>query len=132
LNGAYLYADYNSGEIWSLRHAGMTVTENTLLLKNTKAGFSAFGVDPSNGDVLVAQCVGTSFLQRLINTNKASIPVITQVVQSADSLLISGTGGPSNQTFYLLASTNIEPPAIWSSAATGLFDAAGAFSITNP
>jgi len=131
LNGAYLYGDYSSGEIWALRNSGMSVTENTLLLKNTKAGFSAFGVDPSNGDILVAQCVGTSFLQRLIYTNKVSNLVITQVVQSASSVFISGTGGPSNQSFYLLSSTNIQPPAIWSSTSTGLFDATGTFSITN-
>jgi len=122
---------HSSGEIWALRNSGMSVTENTLLLKNTKTGFSAFGVDPSNGDILVAQCVGTSYLQRLIYTNKVSNLVITQVVQSASSVFISGTGGPSNQSFYLLSSTNIQPPAIWSSTSTGLFDATATFSITN-
>src|SRR5262249_30200995 len=32
LNGAYIYGDHNSGELWALRSSGMSVTDNTLLL----------------------------------------------------------------------------------------------------
>src|SRR5438477_3707025 len=49
LYGAYLYADLNSGEIWALRHSGMSVTENTIILTNGGALMVAFGTDPSNG-----------------------------------------------------------------------------------
>jgi glucose/arabinose dehydrogenase/mono/diheme cytochrome c family protein len=52
LYGAYVYADYGSGRIWALRHSGTNVTENTQIM--TDSGISAFGVDPSNGDLLYA------------------------------------------------------------------------------
>src|SRR5439155_1396345 len=48
LYGAYLYADYGSGEIWVLRHSGTNVTQNSTILTNSGAAISAFGVDPSN------------------------------------------------------------------------------------
>lgn len=58
LHGAYLYADYGSGRIWALRHEGTNVTQNQVLFSNplggpfNAGGISAFGVDPSNGDIL--------------------------------------------------------------------------------
>ncbi|HMP83138.1 MAG TPA: PQQ-dependent sugar dehydrogenase [Verrucomicrobiota bacterium] len=51
LYGAYVYADYNSGVFWALRHNGMTVTTNQLLFSDP-GGVTAFGTDPSNGDIL--------------------------------------------------------------------------------
>lgn len=50
LFGAYVYADYGSGNVWALRHDGASVTQNTLLFQDP--GISAFGEDPSNGDLL--------------------------------------------------------------------------------
>jgi glucose/arabinose dehydrogenase len=134
LNGAYIYGDYSSGEIWALRHSGMTVTDNSLLLKSTKARFSAFGIDPSNGDILGAPFPFSSWppLQRLVYTNKLSTPVFTEVYLSGASLFLNGTGGRANQTYRLVSSTNIEPSSVWSALATGVFDGNGAFSITNP
>jgi glucose/arabinose dehydrogenase len=133
LNGAYLYCDHNSGEIWALRHSGMTVTENSLLLTSSSAKFNAFGADPSNGDVLgAAPRAGTnSTIERLVNTNAPRAPAFTGVVQSGTGLLFNGVSGLPNQSYHLLASTNIDlPSAIWSAVITGLFDAAGGFSIT--
>jgi glucose/arabinose dehydrogenase len=52
LYGAYIYGDYGSGRIWALWNSGNTVTTNTQLVID--AGVTAFGTDPSNGDVLYA------------------------------------------------------------------------------
>src|ERR1051325_9878094 len=84
LAGAYLYADYASGEVWALRHTGTNVTQNTVLFSDDKnssglAGITAFGVDPRNGDVLYADAQnGTNSSIKRINynsvTNGAPIP----------------------------------------------------------
>ena len=58
LYGAYVYADYGTGQTWALRHNGTNVTENTLLFSDDinnsfgTSGLSSFGVDPRNGDLL--------------------------------------------------------------------------------
>jgi glucose/arabinose dehydrogenase len=44
LVGAYVYADYQTGEIWSLRYDGASVTANTLL-QDTDLLISSFGID---------------------------------------------------------------------------------------
>ena len=47
-------------------------------------------------------------------------------------LILSGTGGPANGTYYVLTSTNVASPvANWTPLATNLFDGIGAFSFTN-
>src|SRR6266850_1616689 len=53
LYGAFIYGDYNSGEIWALRSKGTNLTQNTLLFTDTTSPIIAtFGVDPASGDVL--------------------------------------------------------------------------------
>ncbi len=52
LFGAYIFADYASGNIWALRHDGAKVVSWLRLTSNT--GISGFGTDPRNGDVLFA------------------------------------------------------------------------------
>ncbi len=49
LEGAYLYADYCSGEVWGLRYDGEQVTEHTLLNDSVRR-ISAFGQD-EDGEV---------------------------------------------------------------------------------
>jgi len=131
LRGAYVYGDHSSGELWAMRHSGMTVTENSLLLSSTSARVNAFGVDPSNGDILGAtpRSGTNSTIERLIYTNRVPVPVISQVSQSGTVLSISGTGGPANQTYYLVASTNIESSSLWTPVGTGVFNGSGVFSI---
>jgi len=43
LCGAYIYGDWGSGKIWTLRHDGYKVAENRLL--DTKLSISSFGID---------------------------------------------------------------------------------------
>ena len=53
LYGAYVFGDYVTGSIWSMRHNGTTSTE----WKKIAGLFdvAAFGIDPRNGDVLVCK-----------------------------------------------------------------------------
>lgn len=50
LAGAYVFGDYVSGNIWSIRYDGASATPMEWLTRDTS--ISAFGVDPRNGDVL--------------------------------------------------------------------------------
>lgn len=70
LFGAYVFADYVSGNVWMLRSDGTNAVPFTRLTGNT--GISAFGVDPSNGDILLAD-QGADTIKRLVyNTNVVS------------------------------------------------------------
>lgn len=74
LIGAYIYGDYGSGRIWALRHNGNTVTQNTVLFSNplggpfNAGGISAFGIDPSNSDILYADLLNgnNSLIKRVV------------------------------------------------------------------
>jgi glucose/arabinose dehydrogenase len=56
LYGAYIFGDNGSGNVWSLR-TNTTGAPTVQRLTGT-TGLSAFGVDPSNGDVLLCDVVG--------------------------------------------------------------------------
>ncbi|HKS37109.1 MAG TPA: autotransporter-associated beta strand repeat-containing protein, partial [Verrucomicrobiae bacterium] len=59
-------------------------------------------------------------------------PEIEGVAVAGGNIIFSGTGGAPNGTYYVLISTNVALPlANWSRATTNLFDATGAFSVTN-
>ena len=59
-------------------------------------------------------------------------PEIEGVAVTGGNIIFSGTGGAPNGTYYVLISTNVALPlANWSRATTNLFDATGAFSVTN-
>ncbi|MGL4400755.1 MAG: PQQ-dependent sugar dehydrogenase, partial [Luteolibacter sp.] len=55
LTGKYLFADYSSGNIWSLDPATSPATVERIAGEGNIAGF---GVDPSNGDILIADLDG--------------------------------------------------------------------------
>jgi glucose/arabinose dehydrogenase len=84
LYGAYIYGDSGSGTIWALRRNGTNVISNQALTTDDRnaagyAGFSAFGTDPSNGDILYADVQdGTNgAVKRLIyngTTNGTPLP----------------------------------------------------------
>ncbi len=52
LQGFYVFADYVSGHVWALRYDGTSTLPFVRLTADT--GIAAFGTDPSNGDVLMA------------------------------------------------------------------------------
>ncbi len=52
LRGSYIFGDYVSGNVWALKHDGTNVTSFFRLADDPN--IAAFGIDPSNGDVLTA------------------------------------------------------------------------------
>jgi polygalacturonase len=61
-----------------------------------------------------------------------SPPSFSGISATANGLVMSGTGGTTNGTFYVLVSTNIALPlSQWTSVATNLFDGSGHFIFTN-
>src|SRR5262249_4796475 len=52
LYGAYVFADYVSGNIWSVHYENSQANDWQQLLTSTN-GVASFGYDPANGDVLV-------------------------------------------------------------------------------
>src|SRR5439155_13697759 len=52
LNGAYIFGDYSSGSIWALRHEGTNLSTVRWLVADP--GIVAFGIDPRNGEILLA------------------------------------------------------------------------------
>ena len=72
LAGAYVFADYVSGNVWSLRRteAGSPRVERLL----GEVGISAFGPDPRDGDVLIADLDGGRVL-RLVPGSSAGQPL---------------------------------------------------------
>ena len=73
-----------------------------------------------------------------INTNGslavviASKPVIGPLALSGNSLVMSGSGGVANASYYLLASTNVaQPLSNWTRLLTNQFDNNGNFNFTN-
>jgi uncharacterized repeat protein (TIGR03806 family) len=53
LNGAYICGDYFSGNIWMVLHSGNSLQQWEHLTTMPRSHLVSFGIDPSNGDVLV-------------------------------------------------------------------------------
>jgi hypothetical protein len=108
------------------------LTQNTVILINAAAKPNAFGLDPANGDVLVAAARGgiDSTIERLVYV--PPVPRFTRISVSSSNVVLRGSNGGFNQTFYVLSSTNIVvPKSNWTALSTGSFDAAGNFAVTS-
>jgi uncharacterized repeat protein (TIGR03806 family) len=69
LTGAYIFADYNSGNVWSLvRNGSNPPTVNRIL---GEGGIVGFGRDPSNGDVLIAD-INDNIIRRITTVTDTS------------------------------------------------------------
>ncbi|MDX1952326.1 MAG: PQQ-dependent sugar dehydrogenase [Verrucomicrobiota bacterium] len=74
LYGAYIFADFGSGNTWALRTNGLG--RGTLQQIATERDISAFGYDPSNGDILACD-LGANAIKRLVpveSTNTIELP----------------------------------------------------------
>ena len=132
LTGAYIYGDDASGNVWRLTYNGRNATPVQELFGGA-GRISAFGIDPSNGDVLYANLANgnNSTIQRIVSTN--SVPLFNAVKISGANLVAGGTNGPHSGSYYLLTSTNVLSAFTnWTRVATNPFDANGAFIFTNP
>ena len=72
LRGAYVFADYINGNFWSVRFDGTNATGWVRL--TVDAEIAAFGCDPINGDVLVAD-QGEDTIKRLVFGPQAGQPL---------------------------------------------------------
>jgi glucose/arabinose dehydrogenase len=105
LYGWYVFADYSSGNIWMLRYDGTNTVPFQRIAGQT--GLAAFGTDPSNGDVLMAN-VNNGAVSRLVYDTNAS-------TGQALPPTLSGTGAftnlatLTNQTQALTASSGMAP-----------------------
>jgi len=70
LTGAYVFADYNSGNVWSLIRNGSNPPTVTRILG--EGGIVGFGRDPSNGDVLMAD-INDNLIRRITTVTDTSI-----------------------------------------------------------
>lgn len=62
----------------------------------------------------------------------APVPSFTSITSSGGNVIISGTSDYSNETYYVLATTNLALPASnWTVISTNMFSPTGAFSFTN-
>lgn len=81
LTGAYVFGDYGSGNIWSARYDGSVTTNVPFARILVDAGVAAFGIDPSNGDVLYAD-VTAGVIQRIIYTAVSGTPLPATLAQT--------------------------------------------------
>jgi glucose/arabinose dehydrogenase/mono/diheme cytochrome c family protein len=70
LYGAYVFADNGSSSVWVLRYDGTNTVPFQKIAQSL--GPSAFGIDPRNGDVLIAQ-LGDNTIRRLDNNSSAPV-----------------------------------------------------------
>ncbi len=68
LAGHYLFADFASGRIWALEPDGSSpVAADRIQVLTTDTGIASFGLDPSNGDILLAD-LRDNTVKRLVAT----------------------------------------------------------------
>lgn len=72
LYGAYVFSDNGSGNVWILRYDGSNTVPFQLI--TTASGPSAFGTDPRNGDILIAQ-LNNNQIGRLDYTTTTNPPL---------------------------------------------------------
>lgn len=131
LSGSYVYGDDVSGDVWRFKYNGTTATKPQLLFVDS--GISAFGTDPANGDVLYCnlESGNNAVIKRIISTN--TVPYINVMKLSGANIIISGTNGPANGKYSVLASSNLTFPFTnWTQLSTNPFDGNGNFIFTNP
>jgi glucose/arabinose dehydrogenase len=73
LQGAYVFADYVAGQLLNLRYAGTNLVPAQTVIG--QSGVAAFGVDPSNNDVLVVSRDSGKVLRLTYSTNVVGTPL---------------------------------------------------------
>jgi hypothetical protein len=96
--------------------------------------FSSVTLPTLTGDLEWENTLGTDGRITVIGDAPTVIqtPRIVSAVRSGSNLIMSGTNGTTNGTFYVITSTNIALPLTnWSIVSTSTFGADGSFSVTN-
>jgi len=95
LYGAYLFGDWCSGRVWSLRYDGTTVTElmeRTSELGGPFNGLTSFGED-SEGELYIVQ--GSGAVRRIVPDCGTTLYCATTPNSHGAGALISSSGSPS-------------------------------------
>lgn len=79
LSGHYIFADYVSGNIWSTFYNGTTASSFIQLTRD--ASVAAFGHDPINGDILIAD-QSEDMIKRLVLAPVSGAPIPVTLVQA--------------------------------------------------
>ena len=105
LHGWYVFADYASGNIWRLRYDGT----NTVPFERIagRGGLSAFGTDPSNDDVLMANVNDGAIYRLIYNTNSSLGAPIPPTLDGTGAFTNLAT--LTNATQPLAASSGLVP-----------------------
>lgn len=75
LTGSYVFADYVSGRVWSLRDTGAARWTPALLIDDEDNRIASFGQDPRNGDVLYCYLSSSNGqVRRLVRTVAGGTP----------------------------------------------------------
>lgn len=69
LAGAYVFADYISGNIWALTYTGTLPVKRSVLA--IESGIVAFGKDPRDGEILMASITGKSIRKLILTPDHA-------------------------------------------------------------
>ncbi len=101
--------------------AGYSGSFNTVILPPLDTGLAWTNQLSTSGTIAV------------ISTTPVTPPVFGSVSAAENNLVMSGSNGTPNASFYTLTATNVALPlANWSRVATNQFDANGYFNLTNP
>lgn len=73
LYGAYIFADFVSGHVWALHHDGKQPTRWWNLARDS--GIAAFGIDPRQGDVLLADHNAGRILRLVAAESAPDVPL---------------------------------------------------------
>ncbi|HEV2454476.1 MAG TPA: SBBP repeat-containing protein, partial [Verrucomicrobiae bacterium] len=106
-------------------------TSNTLTITNVQAS------DAGTYTVFVSNDLQSTNLSAVLSLTPPPAASFTGFAPAAGSLgsaiVFSGSGGPTNGTYYVLTSSNLVTPVTnWISIATNQFDGQGQFIFTNP
>ena len=100
-------------------------------LSGTLANF-ALGPLPAGSSGTLANNSGRGTIDLVLSHPTNTFPRITALSLSGGNLVLRGTNGAANWTYYLLGSTNLGLPlSNWTPLATNLFDSLGNFVLTN-
>ncbi len=94
LNGAYIFGDYYSGNVWMLRHNGNSLQTWQFLSALPQFHIVSFGTDPRNGDILICD-LGDNQVKRLIRTPASDRvpPTLAETGAFSDLTSLTPTAG---------------------------------------
>ncbi len=105
LHGTYVFADHVSGNIWTLRYEGTNTVPFQRIAGRT--GIAAFGTDPSNADVLMANYSDGGVYRLIYNTNSSTGTPIPPTL--ADTGAFTNLTSITNRTQPLSPSAGMVP-----------------------